>query len=267
MYRRTYRGKTMKRKYAKKRVYRRKTSFKRRVAKVVEKTIETKKANSQYADDSVGGVLDTAAGTQIVPVTPFGGFIQIAQGTADGYRIGNKIRTVSASIKYTLFPNPYGASNLLVKPQMVLCFLLRDKRNPASLPSITDLVNSMYNAGSTVTPATGTVKDLTYSMNTDRFQVFKRWTHKLGYAQAAVQGVVAANEYFTNNDFKMFVHKTVPCTKYCHKQVDFDDNSFYPSTPGVFFFYYCIFVDGSTMADGQYPTQFRMSIDYKYKDA
>lgn len=267
-YKRTYRRKTLKRKYAKKRVYRKRTSVKRVVKKAIAQAIETKHSNSQFADDNVGGVLDTAAGTQIIPVSPYAGFIQIGQGTADGTRIGNKIKTVSSSLNYTWFPNPYHAvSNVLVKPQMILMFLLRDKRNPCVMPQITDLVANMYNAGSTVTPATGTVKDLTFSMNTDRFQVFKRWSHKLGYQNDAVAGVVGNNQYFANNDFKMFHHKIVGCTKYIHKQIDYDDNVYYPSTPGVFLFYYTIFVDGSSMADGQYPAQFRLSIDYKYKDA
>lgn len=245
-----------------------KSALYKAIQSALGRQIETKKANSQFADDNVGGCLDTAAGTQIIPISPYAGFIQIPQGTGDGQRIGNKITTIESSLNYTLFPNPYNAvSNVLVKPQMVLMFLLRDKKNPTIMPQITDLVANMYNAGSTVTPATGTVKDLTYEMNTDRFQVFKRWTHKLGYAQASVQGVVAANEYFVNNDFKMFIHQITDCTKHLYKHVDFDDGTYYPSTPGVFLFYYTIYVDGSTTADGQYPTQLRLSIDYKYKDA
>lgn len=238
------------------------------IENAIMRQIETKKANSQWADDNVGGVADTAIGTQIIPISPYAGFIQLTQGTGDGQRVGNKVRTAYARINYTVFPNPYNAvSNNLVKPIIYQMFLLRDKKNPTTIPDVVQLLSTLYNAGNTVTPATGTVRDLTFSINTDRWQVFKRWTHKLGYAMDNVQGTVAANQYFANNDFQMFIHNKVPCTNYMHKVYDFDDGTAYPSTPGVFLFYYVIYADGSTVPDGQYGAQFRLSIDYQYKDA
>lgn len=184
-------------------------------------------------------------------------------GSAD--RIGNKIKTVKALLRYVIFPLPYNAgSNPAPCPQDVIIYIGHLKKGIQS-PTSTDFLN-LYNDGNTVNIPFGNLEDLINPINKDYFVVSKIIRHKVGYALASGTGLQAANQYYPNNDYKLNVIRTVDVTKCLAASYDFNDANNTPQNSQTYMWMQAISSDGLTAPATRIPTAISYTIDYQYVD-
>ena len=91
--------------------------MKRAIKAVVQRLAETKRGEQYVEDKGLISAANVLFLNSIVPIGPHNAGIQILQGNQQGQRIGNKIRSVSLTIKGTVIPLPFNAStNAFVYP-------------------------------------------------------------------------------------------------------------------------------------------------------
>lgn len=234
------------------------------IKKVVRRDAETKIAVYQDGFEFGSG---TITASNIIPITPYGSpFLDIDQGNGQGDRAGNRIRTKSCVLRYTLYPAPYNAvSNTDPKPMHVRLWFFSVKNNQTLLAS--NPPNFIQN-GDSSTSLTGTLTDLNRIMNNDVYTYLGHRTHKIGTQNVITNTVtsLANNQYFQNNDFKYNQQGFVNCTKMCPKQIKFNDTDNVPTTKLVMVLWECVNADGSSQGALQLPCFINFQVTFKYTD-
>jgi len=201
------------------------------------------------------------------PMAPLNTYWSISQGVGQGNRIGNKITTRKIYLNYVLNPRAYDATfNPTPTPMEIQLFLGYVKNSPGFLPASLDVARIFQNGGSAASPA-GTLRDLITPVNSDYWVIKKRWTHKVGFAEAQGQGNVGASQYFTNNDFKLNQVRRLDITKYLPKIITFDDTSVSTTSKNLFFMYQAVGALGTPLASNALPTQMDFWVDFHFEDA
>jgi len=254
----------------KKRVYgKRKSSVSQAVKKYVKRTIHTQIENKSVQIN--GGVsfgnVNESPDFNAYPMCPLSGYWGIAQGIAQGNRIGNQIKTRQAYLSYVLRPNAYEVStNANPRPQEVQLMLGYVKNTPSFAPASLD-IQQLFQSGSSATAPVGSLRDIISVINTDYWVIKKRWTHKIGYASATGTGGVAAAQFNTNNDFKLNVVKRINITKMLPALFQFNDNSITPTSKNLFFMFYSVASTGAVMSNVELPVNIEFWLDYHFEDA
>lgn len=223
------------------------------------------KGGSHAFSDSLGAVNNAAFDLDIVPVGIDAGAIQVSQGTGVGGRIGNKITTVSSVIKGQIYPTPYnGVSNTAPMPYLVQMYLFYDKTQPNLIP---DPRTDFYQVNNADQAMTGTLQDLDFPINTDKYKVFVKRVYKVGFAENAASGAQNFPQFYSNNDFKLVNRFSINIKKYMPKHVKFNDTSTDPTTRGLYLMFNVIQATGLNPSATTLAVGFNIVNVAKWKDA
>jgi len=152
--------------------------------------------------------------------------IQISQGTGQGQRIGNQIRTKSSYIKGILYANQRDVTyNPTPKPAEVMIYIYRIIGQGASVPTGTNAMTNFYQNGSSSSSPTGLLEDLTTPINRDQYRVVYQRKFKIGSAENTGVGSSTGNQFFANNDYKRNATFYIPLTKFMDKRIKYSDAS------------------------------------------
>lgn len=242
------------------------TAVAKTVRKVLQQQAEKKMAEFTqeekllYAYNASAG----AWAASIMPVTPYGGSLSIAQGTGDSARVGNRIRISKLRFKGMIVPLPYNATtNAGPEPQYVKMWLFYDKENPTTIPSPgSDFLQLNGTSGA----LTGTVSDVFSRVNTDRWVVKHEQVFKLGYAAYGGTGTSASYQAFANNDFSLACEFDIDILPMIPKHYIYDDNTTSPETRGLFCAFEVVNLNGNTNAAASVKAQVHFQQLLEYTD-
>ena len=266
--RRRYARKSSRRPYTRKSTKKRSTvssKIKKYVKRQIHKNIENKKIFVQQG--SAFGSINNNTSMYMFPMLPQTGIWSIPLGVTNGNRIANKISIRKVVLRYTLNALAYDAvTNTSCMPCEVDMFLGNVKQYRGQLPTSTDL-GSLFDGGSTSYAPVASLIDLTSPINTDYWDIKKRWRHKVGNSNVTGSGAQAGAQYFANNDFPLNIVKTLNITKLCPKTVTFNDSVASQQGPNLYFFYQALFANNNVMNGSQTPLRINYNIEVQYEDA
>lgn len=243
---------------------------KKAITRIVKRVVARNEENKSKEYVNTRQILPYAGNqdANVIPLSPYASYLDITQGTADGSRIGNRIKIKHASITFTLWPYPYSSSlNAVPIPQDIQFYIFYDRQNDTEVPVPSSNGDFYQNNGSTST-FTGTLTDLTRWVNQDRYRVVYRRRFKLGFAQNAASGADANNANWSNNDYKLnIMNFKVNYTKWLVKNVKYNDNNATPTTRGLFCMWISVPCNGSTWGSTQLPSTVTMQTRVTYEDA
>lgn len=252
---------------------------------IENKTIQT--VSAIYIPTTTSDTAGVDINNAIIRLTPSSTLsYQIAQGDGQGQRSGNQVTTRKMVIRGVLTAEPYSTTgdrpNTGPVPIVVRMHLMYDKRTPNGIdPSNNNEVNptpqspnnDFFQFGNTTTGFQGTNLDQMQTINTDRYAVLASKTFKIGFQRydGTTQSTnpTAAQQFYTNNDFKMQVPIRWNVTKYMPKKIKFNDASTSPNCRGLFLMSYGVPATGNAVtALAPVPQAlFRFTTDYQYEDA
>jgi len=261
-----------KRKYASrkpKRAYRKKSSrrssvgsksFTKKVKKVLIRSAETKtiSAATNFNLAPYNGStpwLDINVGLNTTNMIP-------SQGTGQGDRVGNRIRTKRCILTGYLHPYGYDAvNNPTPKPLEVKLVILTNKQTPQGYPN----VNNYFQRGNTSSGPSGTLNDIVSAPNKDVNTIYHQKVMKLGHASESGSGSSTVQAFQANNDFRLNCKFRVDITKFLPKTYTFNDTTAGFMERNVFMRFLLANADGSTSASLAAATVW-YQVDYKYTD-
>lgn len=259
----------------KRRSYRKSTKKTKRISKGMRKAIvkvvrreEETKVSTWSGISYIGayGANTSIQNQGFIPLTPYGTYVQIPQGTGQGERTGNQIRLVKVTFDYVVSATNYAATaNPIPQPQELLIRLFSVKNTNALVQSAG---NYFQNGNASANPV-GTLVDITRPVNNDLYTQYRFIRHKIGYAAwVPTPGLAPANGYYANNDFALNVVKKIDVTKYCPKLIRFNDNTTNATTRILQTFIECVNSDGSSAISASVtPLVMTWTITISYKDA
>jgi len=208
-----------------------------------------------YADDN------TMRGFALSPGTT----IAIAQGDGAGDRTGNRIKIMKARLVYWMVPAAYnGLLNPQPKPLLVRLWIGYSKTNPTLIPPAGDQATLFQNGNAAAAP-NGFINDILRSVNKDKFVIFRDIKHKLGNADLTGTGFTAGSQYYSNNDFKYNIMKSIDITKYLINTVSYNDTTAIPTSRGLFCWVQIVYAD-NTVTTGVIPANFNYFVDITFED-
>lgn len=204
----------------------------------------------------------------------------IAQGTGQGSRVGNQVRTYKMTMKLALFANPqYGATtNYNACPLFVTLWVVKlDPHLEDTMTTLQAVVQSSFFQASGATAAfTGDLSDLIKTPNRDQVTVLLRKVYKVGlaeYISGAGDNVSnTLNNRYMNNDSSFAIIDTVDFTKYVPTVQSFNDGDNLTTSRRTYMFFTSARVDGNPtntnlgFATGTRPYQTSIGIDYQFTD-
>jgi len=219
-------------KYARKRVFRKKTTktskpvVSKAVKAYVKRSINVAAENKQDYR-SLGADLSNiigAAPSYLISVLPN----NIAQSTDQGGRVGNSITPVKSTIRLSLNMRDYSSlTNTRQLSQMVTIMVFKLKAGSFAnvTPSYTDFFSRMFQFGNSASGLANTPMDHLRTINKDLFTVKWRKTFKLGYASPVGGGASGTGiSPVPSNDFDYHRFVTIPnVQRWMKKSLKFDD--------------------------------------------
>jgi len=268
------------------RTFRKKTSGKRvaparlspamrkAIQSVMSRNIENKsrqanyRMNLQYAQPSATALPFNG----LFPLTPYdsagtpaASTIQIIQGTGQGHRIGNVIKTKYATLKGVIAPLPLNGSTNPTPAPMEVCmwiFKLKDLRNGNQLITAQDNINTQFfQSGNSTAGVTGQLFNIIQAINQDNIQLYYKRVFKIGFAAGQSGGSIANNDFHYNRKFSINI------TKYLPKTIKFDDNVEMPSVNHVYCYIAPFKADGDVDTGALNGATCDWEINYVYEDA
>lgn len=240
-----------------------------KVKQYVKKAIALKAENKSTVvtfNNTFGSILESPD-MGMYPILWYTGYHTLAQGVLDGNRIGNRVNIRKVMLRYVLNPQEYSATfNPNPLPTHIQLFLGRVKQSKSVLPSTTE-IGRLFNAGSIAYGPAGNLSDLNAIINDDYWDIKKKWTHKLAFAEYAGTGSVPGQNYFANNDFKLNHVRTLDITRYVQKMVTFDDSNATVQNGNLFFFYQAIAANGGSTGASIVNSRINFSIEIQYEDS
>lgn len=234
------------------------------VMKLINKTREVKHASYSSASNLNAYTGTGWSSVGVVALSPYTGFISIVQGTGQGDRIGNKIEIVSAKMTFQFAPNPYNATtNPSPEPQNILGWVVNVKQSTAQPTSLA----TFFQAGDSVAAAQGTILDATRPINTDQYQLYRRFQKKVGWAVNTGTGSAAGYAYLANNDHNLSERVSMDVTKYLPKIVDYNDTTSTPTSKAIWLFMETVNSIGSAQPAATLPTALQYTIEISFRDA
>jgi len=204
------------------------------------------------------------AGSGLIPISPYTSFVNVTQGTAQGQRIGNEIKTVKSVIKMVMIPRAYdGAVNPQPVPLDVQIIFFKVKGQDAGYPDLT----GFWQNGNSQTNLTGTLNDLIQVVNTDKFIYLGQKIVKLGTASYTGNGTSIPDQYFANNDYKFNQILKFDVTKYLNKNYRFNDNDAVPYGNTTWMMINCVRANGTSTQSNGLLGYYWFKQDFIYEDA
>lgn len=241
---------------------RKKTNLKKVIKQVLHSQIENKLASTFERYKTITSYVQTP-GLYVQSMIPYS---NIVQGLGQSDRIGCKIRTMKCIFNYVITPYPKSAVlNNIPMPQNVIIFFGKVKNSKPQPPIASDFAK-LYQFGNTVAVPQGDLMDQVLSVNKDWFTVYKTITHKIGFENYNTSSLSPTFQHFTNNDYKLNAIGHINLTKYCPKNVIFNDTTSEPTNDGLFMWAMSVPANGTTQAELS-PVVMSSSIHYEYEDA
>lgn len=198
-------------------------------------------------------------------LTPSSAYMPIIQGPSSDERVGNRIATKRAILRYIIHCLPYNATtNTAPCPMDVIMWFGRLKRSVDS-PTAANFSN-FFQFGSTSVAPVGDLSDINGVINTDYFTVCKKVVHKIGYADYSGTGVNVGAQSYANNDYKYNVVRKLDLTSFYGKEFIFNDSDNDPQNTRLYVWFEAIRADGLTGISTNIPCIFRGTLDYTYTD-
>jgi len=249
-------------------------AFTRLVQAVVSRNIENKsrqanlEMNLQYPQPNATALPFNG----LFPLTPYdaagtpaGSTISILQGTGQGSRVGNVIKTKYATLKGVIAPLPLSASTNPTPAPMEVCmwiFKLKDLRNGNQLATAQDNINTQFfQSGNGTTGVTGSLINIVQAINQDNIHLFYKRVFKVGFAAGQSGGSIANNDFQYNRKFSINITKFLP------KTIKFDDNTDMPSVNHVYCYIAPFKADGDVDIGALNGATCDWEINYVYEDA
>lgn len=284
-----------KRRYAKRKSYRRRRGrrvrkgrgrfFNRRVLRVLNRSAETKTVQFDLVNQQVYPATSTNFPDGFTIISPSneikGGnnLLLIEQGTGQGNRVGNKISTVSATLRGVIRPNILweAVGNYNPCPMYVVIWVVSLAKHLTDSMSSLDTVceNSFFQDGNVSSGFQGTLVDLTRTVNRQHVRVHTKRVYKLGFSEYqssfGINGQNNGAQRFMNNDFPL--SKIFSIKLRFQRNVTFNDGTTNPTNMRRQYFFMIPYrVDGdvwktnSGQLNGPVPLHVDFAVDYKFKD-
>lgn len=257
--------------------------FNKKVYRALSKVAEIKKINYNINNFALTSVVSTNFDQTIKILNPSaagGGLYNIAQGTGQGNRIGNTVVTKKATISGVIHINTeFSTQNWNMCPLYVAMYIFRVKNGigATQVSNVESIVQStFFQAGSSATGFSGSLRDLTMEVNSDQVNLLKKRVFKVGTslvrsATASGTGNVLNQDYAdgTVSIAKMF---KVDITKALNKKYTFQDSDNSPLTQSTYVMWVPFRIDGGLivtstgLATGTLPCYVDFSVDYHYTD-
>lgn len=170
----------------------------------------------------------------------------IAQGTGQGQRVGNRIRVKKSWVKGIIHPSAYNAStNPNPAPYQIRMLIFKDKFAPTSQPAAVAL--DLFQSGSTSIPPQNDLADCILDINRDRYQVYHDEILKMGPAANQGSGTDVAFAQYMNNDFSFNCKFEVDVTKFLPKTIVFNDASLSAMTDSLWMIFLPCLANGGAI--------------------
>lgn len=241
------------------------------IRKEIKREVEVKSRQTYYGTVGLYGPASAAFDSVCnFVVCPSSTACDIQQGTGEGQRIGNQVRTRKLVFSGVLTPKPHSStSNPDPHPMEIKMFFYRQRNDPAVLPPAPSTDFFQFNNTSNAIP--DSLMNQLEVVNTDKYQLFTTRSYKVGYAVNSATnqtpGTIMPGQVAASNDFQLNCKFRVDLTKYLPKVVRYNDNNAEPTTPGI----YCLFVlaraDGTAIGTSAIPAQVAAVLNYEYEDA
>ena len=244
------------------RKYRRKakkSSFVKRVKKIIHSQVETKciQVYAPITNIAYAGSVSNPTYINLNP-TP-------VQGGAQGNRLGNQIRITKAHFHGYVCMRPWAtALNPMAMPTMVKMWICRRKasnQNSLGAPATADFAQFFQN-GSSALGFQSSVVDMLLPINTDYWTVFATKTFTLAN-QLNPGGATATIVSGNNNSilpFSFHLQKHLGLLRY-------NDSSTYPTNKELFCVLQTVWADGSTSSSFLTLAQMSYVYDVQFEDA
>lgn len=249
-------------------------AFAKMVQQVVSRNVEDKMRQANLEMNLVyphpGNVNLLFGG--LIPLTPYtsvgapaGSTISILQGTGQGSRVGNVIRTKYATLKGVLAPVGINQTTNPTPAPMEVClwiFKMKDLRNGNGLIDAENTINNQFfQSNNGTTGVTGSLINIVQAINKDTVHCYYKRIFKLGFAAGQAGGSIANNDFQYNRKFSINI------TKYLPKVIKFDDNDDDPSINHVFAYIAPFRADGTVITALNYGATCDWELNYVYEDA
>lgn len=256
-------------------------NFNKKVFNALKRTAEIKRANYNQNNFALTSVVSPNFENTIKYLNPSastGGLYNIALGSGQGGRVGNKITTKKAMLSGVIHINTeYSAQNYNMCPLYVALYIFKLKKGVQDItPAEFVVQNTFFQAGNTSTGFSGQLRDLTMGVNTDLVTLLKKRVFKVGTStvrSATASGVAnVLNQDYADSTVgiaKMFKIDVTDCLA---KQYIYNDTDNTPTNSSTFFMFVPFRVDGGLiltntgLATGTVPCYVDFSIDYNYID-
>lgn len=244
-------------------------TLKKTIKRVLNRALETKTiTEDQLSPAYVVPANNVNFANNVFALGPYPGSLPLNQGTGQGARVGNIVQTVKGVFKGSLFPMPYHATtNATPQPCVVKFIIFREKATPTVEPNPSATgSNDIFQLGSSTLPFQNDLSDLWLPYNTDKYQIMKTKTFKVGNSVYDGTGTNLGYQSFSNNDFKLNCPFSFNYTKYLQKQIRFQDNAAYPQK-AIFGMFTVVSGVGTNLNAAYVPVGYQFMQEYKFKDA
>jgi len=258
------------RKTYKKKTYRRKPSkaIKRMVKIEVARNVENKTREVYFNNVTIYPSNSVSFQNNVITVSPNSASLSIAQGTTQGARIGNQIKTKKLMLKGVFTPLPFDSTtNITQRPTNIKMIVFYDRQAPSTVPQP---LNNLFQLGNSQVGLVGALTDMLMPYNNDRYRVMASKTFKLGYSGYVGSSVGTVREdyqYWNNNDYKMNCMYSWDLTKYMPQMVKFNDASLDPTTRHLYVLTFICPADGTVYGNVVEPLSHSYTLQYVYEDA
>lgn len=252
-----------------------KKSFNRKVRDAVIRMAEKKVTTyteSNFSPEIIYG--SSASGLEtsnMFSMTPLLNEWSIAQGSAVSNRVGNRVKIHNVKLRFWIVAAGYDEnSNPVPTPCFVKIWFIRYKAAPTQLPP-EDAIRGgsalFLDNGATNTGLVGTFQDLQLPVNLDEFQVLKTKTYKIGLQQyTSGTGAQSASGFYSNNDFKYAVLKTIDLTKIVPAVYEFNDSDSTSTSKNVTMLIQPIWATGAGPGALRTPITMKFTVETRYTD-
>ena len=184
----------------------------------------------------------SAQNTTLVPIqsTTWGTLIdlssmwQIANGTGQGNRIGDKITPTKWS-----FRGYITNTSLLAIPCVIKMYIFRLKTTYET-PNASTNPTDFYQYGSSSIAPANSFQDMLRPVNRDKYIIYSSRSFKVGTASGA-----GTSTYGTNNDYKSLVAFNIPLIKHQKQKLSYNDAVNVPTNCGMYACFAIAPADGS----------------------
>lgn len=202
-------------------------TFAAKVKRVMLRAAEKKQVDETLSQTYFGSA---ATNSQLaIAMLPNASTLSISQGTAVNNRVGNRVRIKKVTFRGSIVPAVYDAAfNQIPQPQHVKMYFLSYKGDPNG--TVAPLTPPFYRSGATTSAMNGALTDPYKQLDHESLVVYKEVLFKIGPAANGGTGAIATSQFYTNNDFKECQEFSFDVTKWCPKEIVFDDTTLAPTS-------------------------------------